>query len=93
MRIKGLRGFRGCGTISVATRVMTVGPCAASCREPCQGRKAAAISGSWRAPRERLAWTQCGFFYKAPKIRFASFGCGGKNCARLKCCGISGRRA
>jgi len=33
--------------------VMMIGSRAASCCESCQGRKAAAISRSWRAPREK----------------------------------------
>ena len=50
-----------CYTEKVAW-MMTIGFRATSCREPCQGRKAAAISGSWRAPRRRPVRVQAILF-------------------------------
>ena len=58
------------GILSSVPRVMTIGSRAASCCESCQGRKAAALNRSWRAPRgmpDSSPWDFC--FYKETERR------------------------
>ena len=76
-RKKRLHSFALCGILSLVPRVMTIGSRAASCCESCQGRKAAALNRSWRAPRGMPGLSPWDFLLGTKCPRFRNMEAGG----------------